>query len=54
MVAILFFKVRPNFFTDMFFLAINILCQYGENIFINESDIKVRVKLDERTLTHTE
>ena len=31
------------------FIAINIPCKFGEDIFLNERDIKVYVKRDERT-----
>ena len=36
MMAILFFKKRPKFCTDNIFIAINIPCEFGEDIFINE------------------
>ena len=35
MAAILFFKMRLKFFRK-FFIAINIPCKFGEDIFINE------------------
>ena len=34
MAAILFFKVRQNF--AQVFIAINIPCKFGEDVFINE------------------
>ena len=36
MVAILFFKMRPKFLHRQVFIAINIPCKLGEDIFINE------------------
>ena len=42
--AILFFKMRPNF-TQKGFIATNIPCKFGEDIFLNEWDIKVYVKM---------
>ena len=36
------------------FIAINILCKFGEDIFINERDIEVYVKHDKRMHAHTE
>ena len=42
--SILSFKMRIKFFTYDF-TAINILCKFGEDIFINEGDIKVNVKI---------
>ena len=44
MAAILILKIRPKFCRHVF-IAINILCKFGEDIFINERDIiKVYVK----------
>ena len=39
MAAILFFKMRQVF------IAVNIPCKFGEDIFINEWDIKVYAKM---------
>ena len=36
MAAILFFKMRPEFLHKHVFIAINIPCLFGEDIFINE------------------
>ena len=44
MVAILFFKMRPKFFRPVV-ITINIVCKFGEGIFINKQDIKVYVKM---------
>ena len=44
MVAILFFKMRPNVLHRHVIIAINISCKFSEDIFINECDIKVYVK----------
>ena len=44
MAAIVFFKMRPKFCTQVF-IDINIPCKFGENIFINEWDIKVYIKM---------
>ena len=45
MVAILFFKMRPKNLHRHVFMAINISCKFGEDIFINELDIKIYRKL---------
>ena len=44
MAAILFFKRRWKFFR-LTFTAINIPCKFGEDIFANELDMKVYVKM---------
>ena len=46
MAAILFFKMRHRqmILHRQVFKAINIPCKFGEDIFINEWDIKVYVK----------
>ena len=38
--ACLFFRMRSKFCSHVF-IAINIPCKFGEDIFINELDIKV-------------
>ena len=52
MAAILFIKMRPKFGT-VIFIAINILCKFGEDTFINEKD-NVKVLKNGCTPTHTE
>ena len=41
MAAKLLFKMITKIFNRHIFTAINILCKFGEDIFINEGDIKV-------------
>ena len=46
MAAILFFSKRgQNLHRQVFFIAINIPCKFSEDIFINEGDVKVYVKV---------
>ena len=51
MVAILFFHNEAKIFYRHVFIAINILCKFGEDIFINDQDIKIYVKM-RRTDAH--
>ena len=44
MVALLFFKMKPNSFYKHVFITINIPCKFGEGVFINDQEIKVYVK----------
>ena len=43
-----FFENEDKMFYRHVFIAIKILCKFGEDIFINESDIKFDVKRDKR------
>ena len=44
MVALLFFKMKPNSFYKHVFITINIPYKFGEGVFINDQEIKVYVK----------
>ena len=44
--AILFFKMRTKFCRHVF-TSIKIFCKFGEDIFINEWDVQVYVKIGE-------
>ena len=48
MAAILFFRIRPKIVRYALFY-INILCKFGEFMFINEGGMKGFAKPDERT-----
>ena len=43
MAGILFFKMRPVLHRQVF-IAINIPCKFGEDIFLNARDAKIYVK----------
>ena len=45
MAAMLFFKNGYKFFYTHVFTAINILCKFSEDIFINECDTKLDLKM---------
>ena len=46
------FQNEAKICTDIFFVAIHIPCKFGNDICINEWDIKVYVKCDEGTNWH--
>ena len=45
MVAMLFLKMSTIIFHRHAFTAINIVCKFGEDIFITESDMKLDLKM---------